>query len=112
MYKRLIIGVTGIVACLLLPLGCIQWRLYKNERAKQPLLDAVRRQFPDVTFRGAVSYEAPRVYIGAFEVRDQAAQAAIKEWLANAKELLRLDVQIRLIFCDEKTWDEWAVFEF
>ena len=113
MARMLAVGLAAvIIAHFVLVFGGIQWRLYQNERAKQPLLEALRGYYPGVRFEGTASYERPGVRLRAYGVTDPAAQAEISDWLAGRKRELGLDGQVRLTFYDEKMINQLAVFEF
>jgi hypothetical protein len=88
------------VACFVFPLCQIQVNLWRGERAERVLVNALREKYPAFTFTASHSYETPRAYLRAFDVKDPAKQNEIRDWLVEFKSQGGISIEVWLTFND------------
>jgi hypothetical protein len=94
--------VAVVAAGFLVPLVMIQVHVYLNERDKQPLLEALRREYPDLRFEGGGAFYDHRIYLDVFGKTDPAKQAAMRDWLAGVKAERGITQEVWLRFIDKE----------
>jgi hypothetical protein len=104
--------VAAVAAGFLVPLAMIQVHVYLNERDKQPLLEALRREYPDLEFGGSGAFYDHRIYLKVFGETDSAKQAAMRDWLAVAKAERGITQEVWLTFVGKgRHANEWPTLK-
>ena len=94
----LLIGVTVMVASVVVPLVAIHFRLSRNGAIAKQLAESMEAQFPGVEIRAAAAYNREEVYVIIVSESNERKRAEFERWLRNQKVEREIAPQIRLRF--------------